>query len=211
MIGVYGGTFDPVHYGHLRTALEIKETVQLDEVRFLPCRQPPHRQAPEASPEQRYRMLELALIDSEPGFSIDSRELRRPGPSYMVDTLGSLRAENGQTPVCLIVGMDAFRGLLAWHRWTDLFELAHFIVMQRPGNDCALSTPLAAKVVPRLTDNARSLQDGAAGQVLLQEVIQLDVSATRLRQALQSGRSARYLTPDTVLAYIRREGLYRSA
>lgn len=82
MIGVYGGTFDPVHYGHLRTALEIKETVQLDEVRFLPCRQPPHRQAPQASPEQRYRMLELALIDSEPGFSIDSRELLRPGPLH---------------------------------------------------------------------------------------------------------------------------------
>lgn len=110
MIGIYGGTFDPVHYGHLRTALEVREAVGLDEIRFMPCRHPPHRSAPTATPAQRLKMLELALAGAEPGFRIDLREFHRDGPSYMVDTLASLRSEVGDTPLCLILGLDAFGG-----------------------------------------------------------------------------------------------------
>lgn len=209
MIGLYGGTFDPVHYGHLRTALEVKEAVGLDEIRFIPCREPPHRQAPAASPAQRCKMLELALAQNEPGWVIDSRELRRAGPSYMVDTLASLRAELGHTPLCLIVGLDAFRGLCSWHQWPRLFELAHFIVMHRPGVEPDLPDHLAAEVETRRVSDPRQLERSEAGRVFYVDVVQLDISATQIRQALGTGKSARYLTPDAVLHFIHGEGLYR--
>src|SRR5690606_16625703 len=125
MIGIYGGTFDPVHYGHLRTALEVKEAAGMGEIRFIPCRLPPHRTEPEAGPALRLKMLELALHDAEPGFRIDTRELDRPGPSYMVETLASIRTEIGTRPLCLIAGLDAFHGFPRWHRWRELFDLAH--------------------------------------------------------------------------------------
>ena len=131
-IGVLGGTFDPIHYGHLRPALELLEALALAEVRFIPCRLPAHRGAPAITPEQRLELVRLATAD-QPGFVADDRELRRPGRSYMVDTLASLRQDLGETPLCLILGGDAFAALHTWRRWEDLSKLAHFIVMQRPG------------------------------------------------------------------------------
>jgi nicotinate-nucleotide adenylyltransferase len=208
MIGIYGGTFDPVHYGHLRTALEVQEAAGLDEVRFIPCREPPHRQAPEASPEQRLNMLELALSNGEPGFRLDTRELDRPGPSYMVDTLASLRREIGSRPLCLIVGLDAFHGLPSWHRWRELFDLAHVIVMRRSGSEAGFSEQLAPLIRERMSGEAGRLKDKAAGAILLVDVTQLDISATRIRDALKSGKSPRYLTPDPVLDFIRAARLY---
>jgi nicotinate-nucleotide adenylyltransferase len=208
MIGIYGGTFDPVHYGHLRTALEVQEAAGLDEVRFIPCREPPHRQAPEASPEQRLNMLELALSNGEPGFRLDTRELDRPGPSYMVDTLASLRREIGSRPLCLIVGLDAFHGLPSWHRWRELFDLAHVIVMRRSGSEAGFSEQLAPLIRERMSGEAGRLKDKAAGAILLVDVTQLDISATRIRDALKSGKSPRYLTPDPVLNFIRAARLY---
>jgi nicotinate-nucleotide adenylyltransferase len=208
MIGIYGGTFDPVHYGHLRTALEVQEAAGLDEVRFIPCREPPHRQAPEASPEQRLNMLELALSNGEPGFRLDTRELDRPGPSYMVDTLASLRREIGSRPLCLIVGLDAFHGLPSWHRWRELFDLAHVIVMRRSGSEAGFSEQLAPLIRERMSGEAGRLKDKAAGAILLVDVTQLDISATRIRDALKSGKSPRYLTPDPVLDFIHAARLY---
>ncbi|MGI9210933.1 MAG: nicotinate-nucleotide adenylyltransferase [Methylococcaceae bacterium] len=210
MKGIYGGTFDPVHYGHLRTALEVREAVGLDEIRFVSCREPAHRSRPMASPEQRRKMLELALDDHTPGFVVDSRELERPGPSYMVDTLASLRSEWAGVPLCLITGLDAFRHLPAWHEWLRLFDLAHFIVMRRPNTDTQWPEPLAGAVAGRLVDQPCELQGTLAGRVLLLDVIQLDISATYIRQALVTGRSARYLLPDAVLDYISETGVYHS-
>jgi nicotinate-nucleotide adenylyltransferase len=211
MIGIYGGTFDPVHYGHLRTALEVADTLELDELRFLPCGLPPHRKLPEAAGHLRLQMLELALCDADPRFRIDCRELKREGPSYMVDTLRSLRGEIGRaTPLCLIVGMDAFRGLQSWYRWQELFDLAHLIVMGRPGTraeDDAKTLRVCAG--RRQADQAGMLRMQPSGLVYFAEVTQLAIAATRIRQLIHSGHDPRYLLPDPVLEFIRQQGLYR--
>ncbi|MGX2032079.1 nicotinate-nucleotide adenylyltransferase [Methylocaldum gracile] len=209
MIGIYGGTFDPIHYGHLRTALEVKEAVKLDEVRFVPCRLPPHRAAPEAEPDHRLKMLELALHDAEPGFRIDTRELDRPGPSYMVDTLASIRAEIGARPLCLIVGLDAFLGFPRWHRWRELFDLAHIVVMQRPGAAPDFAGDLASRIAERRTEQPGAMRPQPAGAIHFVEVTQLDISATRIREAVKTGKSARYLIPEPVRRFIQSEALYR--
>lgn len=210
MIGIYGGTFDPIHYGHLRTALEVKEAVGLDEVRFIPSQIPPHRGRPGATPEQRLALLEAALHNAEPGFRIDTRELERPGPSYMVDTLASIRADIGTEPLCLIVGRDAFLGLHRWHRWRELFELAHLLVMRRPGPSPEIPEELRAPLRQRTAEAPDALRASPAGLIHFVPVTQLDISATRIRGAIANGLSPRYLTPDPVLRLIRRLNLYRA-
>ena len=144
-IGVFGGTFDPIHYGHLRAALEVKEALELSSVLFLPSSGPPHRRAPIASAAQRLQMVRLA-VEGQPGFSVDDREIARGGVSYMVDTLVSLRSELGDTPLCLILGMDAFLGLDRWHRWHDLPGLTHFAVGHRPGSELPTSGALCKPI-----------------------------------------------------------------
>lgn len=209
MIGIYGGTFDPVHYGHLRSALEVKEALDLDEVRFLPCGVPPHRRSPEAPAHLRLRMLELALQDAEPGFRIDARELERKGPSYMMDTLVSLREELADRPLCLILGKDAFAGLPSWHRWRELFDQAHMIVMKRPDAPEPVTDEVLAELVRgRRVDDAGALQSRPAGLVHEVEVTRLAIAATRIRQLLRAGKSPRYLLPDPVLDLIREQKLY---
>ena len=203
MIGVYGGTFDPVHYGHLRTALEVREALDLDEIRFVPCRIPPHRRKPFFSAGKRLELLKLATAD-EPGFVVDTRELARPGPSYMVDTLASLRREAGDKPLCLIVGLDAFLGLPGWHRWQDLFELAHLVVMDRPGYRPEWPSALKPQVEARRSGEIPSLRRRPAGRIFFQQVTRLEISATYIRQCLLEGKSPRYLLPDRALALIKR-------
>lgn len=210
MIGLLGGTFDPVHYAHLRCALDVQQACGMEEVRFLPCRQPPHRGAPLADPARRLAMLKLAVMD-QPGFAIDERELHRPGPSYMIDTLHSLRAELGARPLCLIVGMDAFARLDGWRRWEELIDLAHIAVMRRPAPVPEPSPAVAALMRERLVRDPLALRRDPAGRVILCAVTQTDVSATRIRQLIAAGGSARYLLPDAVLDYIRRERLYLDA
>ena len=198
MIGIYGGTFDPVHFGHLRTALEVKEALELEQVRFIPCRLPPHRNPPFFSPEQRLNFLQTATAD-EPGFVVDTRELDRPGPSYMVETLESLRQDLGETPICLILGLDAFLGLPGWHHWESLFELAHLVVMDRPGYRPEWKNPLRSHVTQRTESQALSLHEIAAGKIFFQPVTHLEISGTQIRQCLKQGRSPRFLMPDKVL------------
>ncbi|BBA37108.1 probable nicotinate-nucleotide adenylyltransferase [Methylocaldum marinum] len=209
MIGIYGGTFDPIHYGHLRTALEVKEGAGMDEIRFVPCRLPPHRAEPEADPALRLKMLELALHDAEPGFSIDTRELDRQGPSYMVETLASFRTEIGNRPLCLIAGLDAVNGFPRWHRWRELFELAHIVVMRRPGTAPDFTGDLAQYVAERSAEHAAALSLRPHGSIHFVDVTQLDISATRIRETVRSGKSARYLIPEPVLRFIESKRLYR--
>lgn len=206
-IGIFGGTFDPIHFGHLRPALELLERLSLAEIRFIPCRYPPHRQAPIASPEQRLAMLQLA-ITGEPGFMVDERELTRLGPSYMVDTLASLRAEKGSVPLCLILGTDAFRGLPKWHRWVELIELAHFLVVKRPGEPLPQEGELRHLLDERCICNPAQLEQQSAGFILPLELTQLEISATRIRTLIRAGWSARYLLPDAVWNYIQMKRLY---
>jgi nicotinate-nucleotide adenylyltransferase len=209
-IGVLGGTFDPIHYGHLRPALELLEALELAEVRFIPCRIPAHRGSPQITAEQRLALARLATV-GQPGFVTDDRELQREGPSYMVDTLTSLRDDFGaDTPLCLILGSDAFRELHTWRRWEALSGLAHLVVMERPGASQPLPPLLEAFVAPRTIEDAVELRRRPAGGILWRSVTQLDISATQIRALLARGQSPRYLLPEAVLAYIHDRGLYRS-
>jgi len=209
-IGVFGGTFDPIHHGHLRPALELLEALNLAEIRFIPCRIPVHRDTPAITAEQRLELVRLATV-GQAGFVADDRELRRSGPSYMVDTLASLREEVGATvSLCLIVGSDAFRGLATWRRWRELTDLAHLVVMQRPGASPTFPSELEAFVAPRFVADPLDLSKQSAGSILLQPVTQLAISATQVRTLLARGQSVRYLLPETVLAYIHDHALYRS-
>ena len=207
MIGILGGTFDPIHHGHLRLALEIHEGLGLDEVRLIPARQPPHRGAPFAGAEDRQAMLEAAVV-ATPGLRVDARELDRDGPSYTVDTLESFRAEFPQRSLCLIVGMDAFCELDAWYRWRSLPELAHIVIARRPGALMPESGRPAELLRERLTDSATALRRMQAGRTLMQDVPPLDITATRIRSLLGAGRNPRYLLPDAVLDVIHERGLY---
>jgi len=205
MIGVYGGTFNPVHYGHLRTALEVKEIFSLDEIRLIPCHLPPHRKQPNVSAETRLILLQLA-IEKSSGMSVDRRELDREGPSYMVDTLKSLRTEFVDCPLLLFIGTDAFSRLNSWHRWRQLFDYAHIVVMTRPGYKRHL---LCDFLQARLTDQKQQLQKQAAGCLCFQNVTQLDISSTVIRELLAHGRDPRFLLPDAVIRYIKQHKLYR--
>ncbi|PKM45740.1 MAG: nicotinic acid mononucleotide adenylyltransferase [Gammaproteobacteria bacterium HGW-Gammaproteobacteria-1] len=207
-IGILGGTFDPVHFGHLRPALELLETLGLAEVRLIPCGQPPHRSPPRAAAAARLAMLELALA-GQPGLRVDTRELERPGPSYMVDTLASLRAELGPTPLCLLLGTDALLGLPGWHRWQELVQLAHLVVMHRPGWELsAAPAPLAQLLAAQRVQDPAALTAQPAGAILFQPVTQLEISATAIRAMIAAGHSPRYLLPEAVWEWIRANELY---
>lgn len=204
-VGILGGTFDPIHYGHLRPAHDVLRALALEEIRLVPAAVPPHRRAPVASAEHRLRMAGLAIKEFV-GLCVDDREIRRGGPSYTVLTLESLRAELGTRPLCLLLGVDAFRGLESWHQWTRLPELAHLVVMQRPG--WTLPEPLPAWAAPRLSHDARELSGQTAGRIYFQTVTPRDISATRVRAALARGESVDGQVPAAVRDYIRLNQLY---
>jgi len=207
MIGILGGTFDPVHFGHLRPALEVRQALGLREIRLVPCRIPPHRPQPVASPQVRLALLQAA-IDGHDGFALDAREFGRDGPSYTLDTLQSLHAEFRGGGLCLLIGMDAFRGLPSWHRWRELVDHCHIVVMTRPGANLPESGELGAFIgLYRVTDPAM-LRAQASGRLYFQEVSQLDISGSRIRQLLGRGEAADFLLPDSVLSMIRTQDLY---
>lgn len=205
MIGIYGGTFDPVHFGHLRTAVEIKALFDLDEVRLIPCANPPHRTAPLTPPSMRLQMLQLALANSQ-GLVADGCELDRTGPSYTVDTLRELRAAHGDTPLLLFMGMDAFADLERWYQWPHLFDYAHIVVMTRPG--FTVPADIGSKR-DRLVSNAALLQQAPGGKLFFQHVTQLDISATAIRNLIAKRQNPRFLLPDSVIDFIRQHNLYQ--
>ena len=206
-IGVFGGTFDPIHLGHLRTAHELRTALGLAEVRFVPCRLPPHR-PPAVAPEAlRLRMLEAALADL-PGFRVDDRELRRPGLSYMADTLTSLRTEVGDRPLCLLLGLDAFLGLPTWHRWRDLTGLAHIVVARRPGVGQPIDGEAGELLKSRGSNRAADLAGAPAGRVLVRDVTQLEISSSAIRALVADGGDPRFLVPDAVLELIAKTHIY---
>lgn len=204
---ILGGTFDPVHFGHLRPALDVQQALEIECVHLLPCRIPPHREMPRLSDQQRLTLLQLA-IENEPGLAIDARELQREGPSYMVDTLLSLRAEIGSQPLCLMLGMDALGGLDSWHRWEEILGLCHLVVMQRPDNSWPRGGRLARQVRQARVDARHDLATRPSGCVLAVPVTQMAVSSTQIRTLLRNGRSAHYLMPETVLRRILQENWY---
>jgi nicotinate-nucleotide adenylyltransferase len=211
MIGVFGGTFDPIHHGHLRPALDCLQALALDQVRFVPLRVAVHRPQPVAPATLRLAMVESAIA-GQPGFVADARELGRAGGSFSSDTLESLRAElGGERPLCLMVGGDAFAGFLDWHRPLRILELAHLVVMGRPGAAPALPAGLRRLLGERGCDRRESLACAPGGRILLQSVTALDISSTRIRGLIGQGSSPRYLLPDPVLALIEQTGVYTGA
>jgi nicotinate-nucleotide adenylyltransferase len=207
-IAIFGGTFDPVHYGHLRAAAEVSEQLGVDDFRLLPAGRPPHRDGTWAAPRHRMAMLELALAPHA-DLSVDEREVQRRGPSYMSDTLASIRAEAADLPVLLCLGQDAANHLDKWHEWRRLLDHAHLVVMTRPDSEPQYSDAVCRYLEGRWVDSPSELMDRPAGAVCNVNVTRLAISSTDIRAQLAAGRSPRFLLPSTVLAYILKHGLYR--
>ena len=208
-IGIFGGTFDPIHFGHLRTAFELLQALRLNEIRFMPAGSPPHREVKVASPAERYAMVKAAIA-GQPGFVVDDREIRREGLSYSVDTMRTLRADFPDHSLSLIVGMDAFLGLPKWHQWRELLELAHLVVAHRPGWRAPSMGPLGELLVDRGTGHIGDLHERRAGCIYIHAVTQLEISSTEVRKLIAAGRDPRYLMPDGVREIIEQTGCYRS-
>ncbi len=206
-IGIFGGTFDPVHYGHLRAALEAMERLQLQDFRLLPAGTPPHRASTFASADHRLAMLKLAL-SRYPELQVDDREVRREGSSYMVDTLGEIRREEGEAPILMMIGQDAANVLDQWYDWHKLFDLAHLVIMRRPESKHIYSGALFEQVQPRLVNDPDQLRKTPAGLILPLEVTQLAISSTEIRRQIHAGLSPRFLLPDSVIEYILEHRLY---
>jgi nicotinate-nucleotide adenylyltransferase len=208
-IGLLGGTFDPIHIGHLRAAVEVREALQLDELKLIPSARPPHRDTPQVDALQRLAMVRVAT-EGVSGLSVDERELLRETPSWSIDTLESLRAElPAETQLFLLLGWDAFCGLPDWHRWEELLTHCHLVVLQRPDADAEAPEVLRDLIAARSVTDPQLL-DGPAGKIAFVWQTPLAISATQIRQLLASGRSARFLLPDSVLNYIHAHGLYRA-
>jgi nicotinate-nucleotide adenylyltransferase len=215
VLGIFGGTFDPIHCGHLELAREVRAALDLAAVRFVPAGDPPHRAAPVAPAIHRLAMVELAIAD-HPGLEIDTREIQRRGRSYTVETLEELRRELPSRTLALIVGGDAFLGFPGWHRWRELFALAHVIVVARPGVsfETAMPSPLAAEWATRLRADSSALTTERAGAIVVQPITAHAIAASAIRAELARGAAGiaavRGLLPAAVLAYIDRNQLYRS-
>ena len=207
MIGVLGGTFDPIHFGHLRPALEIFEQLDLDELRFIPSANPPHRWQPEASAEHRLEMVKLA-VEGIDGFVVDDREYQREGASYTVDTLASIREEIGSTePLCMLIGMDAFAHFTKWHDWQGILKLAHLVISSRPGTN---HVKIDDWMKDRVTESSDDLHKHLVGKLFFADVSQLDLSATYLRKQIHEEKSSQFATPVEVGEYIELNKLYTS-
>lgn len=214
-IGLLGGTFNPIHYGHLRLAEELATALDLAEVRFIPTGTPPHRAAPKVSVAERLAMVRKG-VEANPRFHADDSEAVSAGPHYTIDTLRRFRASLGShQPLCLMMGADAFLGLSSWREWKALFDYAHIAVAERPGFSSivepgAMPSLLEHAVMNRMTGNPATLREKPAGSVFRVDITALDISSSKIRGYLRSAGSPRYLLPDAVLGYIQEKGLYKA-
>jgi len=212
-IGILGGTFDPIHFGHLRLAEEMLELANLRQIRFIPTGTPPHREAPKTPALHRSAMVQLAIA-SQPAFVLDEREVNRAAPCYTVDTLRELRAELGAAqPLCLLMGGDAFLQLHTWHEWEQLFELAHIVVGYRPGFTLeerihTATSELRQHYQQRLC-SVEALSQQSCGGITELAIPKLEISATDIRRRVAEGRTIRYLLPSAVANYIHQHHLYQ--
>ena len=207
MIGILGGTFDPIHIGHLRAAIELSEQLPLSEIRFMPCKQPVLKKTLVANAEHRINMLRLALAGYEK-LLIDDRELHRNTPSYTIDSLQEIRDEMPDRIITLIIGSDAFRDFDQWHRWREILNLAHLIIIPRPQYDLPTTDPLATLLKSHQTQDFNALMREHNGRIWISATPLLTISAREIRKHIVAHLDVRYLVPDDVLKYIAAEGLY---
>jgi nicotinate-nucleotide adenylyltransferase len=208
-IGILGGTFDPIHLGHVHLAKEIYQVLNLQEIRIIPNNQPPHRQLPIASAADRLAMVKLAIAD-EAGLIADDCEIRRGGKSYMFDTLTSIRNEIGNTPLYLIMATDAFAGFADWHRWQEIPGLTHLIIVNRPDQPVLTVNPqLMALLQQRQITDENLLHAKPSGYILFLDIEELPISATEIREQLFTGKQTKQLLPNAVWNYIQQHHLYR--
>ena len=213
LVGIFGGTFDPIHYGHLRIAEEIVETVGLQKMYFVPAGMPRLRHSPVASPQHRVEIVRLA-IQKNPDFVLDGREIYRDGVSYSIDTVREFKQEFGEEiRLCLVLGADAFIKLPEWNNWKELFNLCHFIVSTRPGYSLTLIKELLSKELreecsQRWVSNTESLRKDTSGLIFIASTTMLDISATSIRAHIAAGRSVRHLVPSVTVNYISENKLY---
>lgn len=208
MIGIFGGTFDPVHLGHLRSALEIYYALELDHIRFVPCANPSHRQRPVASVEMRMKMVSAAIAPFT-GFVLDSREANRSGPSYMYDTLVSLKKDFTAQRLCLIIGSDAFLTFNQWKQWEKILKLCHLLVMERPGTDNLQDVVASFSLELNFTNNISEFKKAGSGSILSYSATQFGLSSSKIRQFVRAGIDVRYCVTDDVYKIINQENLYK--
>ncbi|MDX2320598.1 MAG: nicotinate-nucleotide adenylyltransferase [Moritella sp.] len=206
-IGILGGTFDPIHYGHLRPCLDLLQQLNLAEVRLMPNHIPPHRAAPGSNAQHRLTMAALAVENCDE-LSVDTRELNRSTPSYTIDTLIELAAENPTTSVYFLIGLDSLNSLHTWYRWQELLDYCHLVVSYRPNYELQLSPDVKKLFEQVQTTDVEVLQQQKQGRILLWPTTQLEISATRIRQLIKNQQNPQYLLPDNVLSYIQKNNLY---
>jgi nicotinate-nucleotide adenylyltransferase len=207
-IGVYGGTFDPIHLGHLSAASAIQKKLQLDEVKMVLSARPPHRHQPQASAEDRFSLLELAVTDVEK-LTADNCELLRDGPSYMVDTLAYYRQQMPDCSLLLILGMEAFNGLMSWYKWEEIIQLAHIVVTDRAGFSNEPSDDMRVYIDKFITSDKSQLRHQTHGKIYMQAVLPIDISATQVRQRIKDNMTVRHMLPTGCSEEIERRGLYK--
>lgn len=207
-IAILGGTFNPIHNGHLRSALELRQRLHYAEVRLMPAAEPPHRSAPDCPAQIRMEMVRQAVAD-EVGLTCDARELARPGPSYSIDSLAEIRAELGASvSISLVMGADAVASLDSWHRWQELTDYAHIVVIARPGWEIPSQGSVANWIQQHLTATVATLQHAPCGGVYIETLTALGISSSEIRRQIAAGESPRYLLPDVVWQTIQTAGLY---
>ncbi len=215
MIGVFGGTFDPIHFGHLRPALDVVDVFNMEKCHFIPCNIPHHRTQPSATSNQRLEMV-AAAIAVESRFFADPVEIKRDGISYTIETLEVIRSEAGKSKtLCLIIGIDAFTKFDEWYRWDEILNLCHIIVTHRPGWEVEnivksdlVSIELGNVITRCLITDKVELNKAKVGKIIFQSVTQLDISATKIRNLLAEKKSIHYLVPDDVIAVIKNQNIY---
>lgn len=207
-IGIFGGTFDPIHYGHLRTAFEVLQALRFSEVRFVPSGDPPHRGQTFAAAGLRLEMVRAAVQDQS-GFVVDDCEFKRDGPSYTVDTLAAMREEHSDRALGLIVGMDAFLGLTSWYRWDEILNLAHIVVAHRPGWQVPDQGDIGELISAHRSTCVDDLHQTLHGHIHIHAVTQLEIASTEIRELIAAGRDPRFLMPDVVRDLIVENSCYK--
>lgn len=207
-IGILGGTFDPIHNGHLHIANEIFLHLNLQTIHLIPCYKPVHRNLPLASAPDRLAMVKLAVAD-QAGLIADDREIIRGGPSYMIDTLHSLRQDFPRTPLCLIMATDAFQYFDKWKNWQEIADIAHLVVVNRNDYPSPNVTALKTLLEKKQSKNPRVLKQTLGGHIYLMQIPKLDVSGTEIRRLITHGGNPEGMLPEAVLSYIQTHHLYR--